>query len=101
MKNWKKVTLFGTAALAALTLAACGKGTSSAEEGKKLTIGYWKGSDTENATLDKMIKQFEEENDVDVIPKVYTDITTQLPTDLSGGTAPDAFYIDSAFFPYL
>lgn len=101
MKNWKKVTIFGTAALAALTLAACGQGTSSAEDGKKLTIGYWKGSDTENATLDKMIKQFEEENDVDVVPKVYTDITTQLPTDLSGGTAPDAFYIDSAFFPYL
>ncbi|WP_270324549.1 hypothetical protein [Lactococcus petauri] len=53
MKNWKKVTIFGTAALAALTLAACGQGTSSAEDGKKLTIGYWKGSDTENATLDK------------------------------------------------
>lgn len=25
MKNWKKVTIFGTAALAALTLAACGQ----------------------------------------------------------------------------
>jgi multiple sugar transport system substrate-binding protein len=102
MKTWKKVSLTAVALMAAASLAACGNSSSSSSDSKTLTIGYWKGSDQENATFDKLVKQFEADNKgVTVQPKVYTDITTQLPTDLSGGTAPDAFYIDSAFYPYL
>lgn len=91
----------GVLAAATVSMAACSGGSGSSDSGKEtLTIGYWKGSDTENA-LDTLIKQFEEDNGVKVESKVYTDITTQLPTDLAGGTAPDVFYIDSSFYPYL
>ncbi|MDR0297725.1 MAG: extracellular solute-binding protein [Streptococcaceae bacterium] len=108
MKNWKKLAIAGVLAGAAtLSLSACSQGASgsaggsSNSETKTLTVGYWKGSDTENATFDKLVKSFEAKYNVTVKPKEYTDITTQLPTDLSGGTAPDAFYIDSSFYPYL
>ena len=102
MKAWKKFLTTGVLAAAAVSLAACSGGSGSSDSGKEtLTIGYWKGSDTENAALDTLIKQFEEDNGVKVESKVYTDITTQLPTDLAGGTAPDVFYIDSSFYPYL
>ncbi|MCL2113290.1 sugar ABC transporter substrate-binding protein [Lactococcus protaetiae] len=106
MKTWKKVTLTGVALMAAASLVACGNssakaGKSGSVKGQTLTVGYWKGSDTENATFDKLVKTFEKKYDVTVKPKVYTNITQQLPTDLSGGTAPDVFYIDSSFYPYL
>ena len=102
MKTWKKFLTTGVLAAATVSMAACSGGSGSSDSGKEtLTIGYWKGSDTENAALDTLIKQFEEDNGVKVESKVYTDITTQLPTDLAGGTAPDVFYIDSSFYPYL
>lgn len=102
MKTWKKFFATSALAAAAVSLAACSGGSSSSGASEDtLTIGYWKGSDTENAALEKLITQFEEENGVTVESKVYTDITTQLPTDLAGGTAPDVFYIDSSFYPYL
>lgn len=101
MKSWKKLLVTGSLALASVSLIACSGGGQTSSDDKTLTIGYWKGSDTENATLDKMIKHFEEKHDVTIESKVYTDITTQLPTDLAGGTAPDVFYIDSSFYPYL
>ncbi|MCL2858841.1 MAG: extracellular solute-binding protein [Streptococcaceae bacterium] len=100
MKLWKKLLISGVVAFAAVALVACGNSKNSSSS-KELTIGYWKGSDTENAAFDKLVKQFEKDNGVTVKTKVYTDITTQLPTDLSAGTAPDAFYIDSSYFPYL
>lgn len=103
MNTWKKVLSLGAVALATVSFAACSGGGSSSKSGdsKTLTVGYWKGSDTENATFDKLVKQFEEDNDVKIEAKVYTDMPTQLPTDLAGGTAPDVFYIDSSFYPYL
>ena len=102
MKTWKKFLTTGVLAAATVSMAACSGGSGSSDSGKEtLTIGDWKGSDTENAALDTLIKQFEEDNGVKVESKVYTDITTQLPTDLAGGTAPDVFYIDSSFYPYL
>ncbi|CQR25256.1 multiple sugar-binding ABC transporter sugar-binding protein precursor [Streptococcus varani] len=102
MKTWKKFFATGLLATAVVGLAACaGGGSKSGSSNDTLTIGYWKGSDTENAALDTLIKKFEEDNGVKVESKVYTDITTQLPTDLAGGTAPDVFYIDSSFYPYL
>ncbi|MBY5033718.1 extracellular solute-binding protein [Streptococcus gallolyticus] len=101
MKTWKKVVTAGAVVLTAATLVACSSGSSKSSDDKTLTIGYWKGSDTENAALNKLIKQFEKDNGVKIESKVYTDITTQLPTDLAGGTAPDVFYIDSSFYPYL
>ncbi|MBS5600974.1 ABC transporter substrate-binding protein [Lactococcus cremoris] len=103
MKTWKKVSLISLIMVGTIGLVACGNSASGSKntQTKTLTVGYWKGSDTENATFDKLVKNFEKANKVDVKPKVYTDITTQLPTDLSGGTAPDVFYIDSSFYPYL
>lgn len=103
MKTWKKVSLISLTLVGAIGLVACGNSASGSKntQTKTLTVGYWKGSDTENTTFDKLVKNFEKENKVNVKPKVYTDITTQLPTDLSGGTAPDVFYIDSSFYPYL
>lgn len=105
MKTWKKVALTGATMMSAAFLVACGntasKKQSGSVKGETLTVGYWKGSDTENATFDKLVKTFEKKYDVTVKPKVYTNITQQLPTDLSGGTAPDVFYIDSSFYPYL
>ena len=87
MKSWKTTVAVSLAALSIAALAACSSTSSeSKEESKTLTIGYWKGNDTENVKVES---------------KVYTDITTQLPTDLSGGTAPDVFYVDSSFYPYL
>ncbi len=102
MKLWKTTVAVSLAALSIATLVACSSTSSKSEqESKTLTIGYWKGNDTENATLNKLIETFEKDNNVKVESKVYTDITTQLPTDLSGGTAPDVFYVDSSFYPYL
>ncbi|MBF0777320.1 ABC transporter substrate-binding protein [Streptococcus cuniculi] len=101
MKTWKKVLGAGALVLTASTLVACSGSSSKSADSKTITIGYWKGNDTENAALDKLIKQFEKDHDAKVESKVYTDITTQLPTDLAGGTAPDVFYIDSSFYPYL
>ncbi|PCR99309.1 ABC transporter substrate-binding protein [Lactococcus fujiensis] len=106
MNTWKKAALAGAAFMAAASLAACSSNSSGSDKsgsvkGETLTVGYWKGSDTENATFNKLVSSFEKKYDVKVKPKVYTDITTQLPTDLSAGVAPDAFYIDSSFYPYL
>ncbi len=83
------------------TLVACGGGGSSRSDENTITVGYWKGSDTENAAFEELIKNYEEETGATVKKKVYTDITTQMPTDFAGGTAPDVFYIDSSFYPYL
>ncbi|RFE01031.1 ABC transporter substrate-binding protein [Streptococcus parauberis] len=102
MKKWQKILTGIVTVATASTMVACSGGNSSSDGGgKTLTVGYWKGSDTENATFKKLVKNFEKETGATVKPKIYTDITKQMPTDFAGGTAPDVFYMDSSFFPYL
>ncbi|MDR0299910.1 MAG: extracellular solute-binding protein, partial [Streptococcaceae bacterium] len=98
MKSWKKIAVVSTAFIAAAALTACSGSSSSS---KTITIGLWKGSDAESAAFKKLVTQFEKDNNATVKTKIYSDYTTQLTTDLSGGTVPDVFYVDSSFYPYL
>ncbi len=82
--------------LAVVTLSACG-----AEPTGHVTIGVWKGNDAEELALDTMIADFEATNDITIEKRVYSDYGTQLTTELIGGTAPDAFYVEASLAPSL
>ncbi|PAB01427.1 sugar ABC transporter substrate-binding protein [Enterococcus canintestini] len=108
MIKWKKVLSFSILALATITLGACG-GSKSANNGadetdfkdKTLKLGVWGGNESEEKTLKAIISDFEKETGAKVELKTYTDYNTQIQTDLIGKTAPDAFYVDSSYFPFL
>lgn len=106
MKKWKKVLTLGALAFASITLVACGsKSDNGADEtdfkGKTLKLGVWGGNESEEKTLKALVADFEKETGADVKLKTYTDYNTQIQTDLIGKTAPDAFYVDSSYFPFL
>lgn len=63
MKTWKKVSLISLTMVGTISLVACGNSASGSKntQTKTLTVGYWKGSDTENATFDKLVKNFEKQ----------------------------------------
>lgn len=104
----------------ALSLAACGGGTSGSTRtdgadkgaapdsaaagggysGKTLSIGIWGGNDQESAAINQVKADFEAKTGAKVEVKVYTDYNTQIQADFIAGTAPDAFYIDAIMFPF-
>lgn len=107
MKNWKKVLTVSAVAVATLSLVACG-GKKEADgskdtdfKGKTLKLGVWGGNESEEKTLKSVIAGFEKETGAKVSLKTYTDYNTQIQTDLIGKTAPDAFYVDSSYYPFL
>ena len=65
-----------------------------AYEGATITIGTWHGNDTEEESLNAVIATFTEKTGIAVERRDYTDINTQLQTELAGGTAPDVFYVN-------
>ncbi|GFH41557.1 hypothetical protein Hs30E_01080 [Lactococcus hodotermopsidis] len=108
MKNWKKVLTFGAVAVAGLSLVACGGKKDDAAgsddtdfKGKTLKLGVWGGNESEEKSLKEVIAGFEKETGAKVDLKTYTDYNTQIQTDLIGKTAPDAFYVDSSYYPFL
>ncbi|MGM0126343.1 multiple sugar transport system substrate-binding protein [Enterococcus sp. AZ194] len=107
MKTWKNILSVGLLAFASISLVACGNGnkTDGKDEtdfkGKTLTVGVWGGNESEEKTLKSLIKDFEEETGAEISLKTYTDYNTQIQTDLIGKTAPDVFYVDSSYFPFL
>ncbi|WP_320934480.1 hypothetical protein [Hungatella effluvii] len=112
-KSIKKVLALGITAVMALSLAACGGGTSGSTRtdgadkgaapdsaaagggysGKTLSIGIWGGNDQESAAINQVKADFEAKTGAKVEVKVYTDYNTQIQADFIAGTAPDAFYI--------
>lgn len=109
MKTWQKIIGTGLVAAVAILLTACGgngrtgqSGNSKTDfTGEKLTIGIWGGNESEETTLDEIIKDFETETGAKIEKKVYTDYNTQIQADMVGKTAPDAFYVDSAMYPWF
>ncbi|MBO0470145.1 extracellular solute-binding protein [Enterococcus sp. DIV0242_7C1] len=106
MKNWKKALTVGVLALASITMVACGnKSDNGADEtdfkGKTLKVGVWGGNESEEKTLKSIVADFEKETGATIELKTYTDYNTQIQTDLIGKTAPDVFYVDSSYFPFL
>lgn len=92
-KSIKKVLALGIAAVMALSLAACGGGTSGSTQtdgadkgaapdsaaadggysGKTLSIGIWGGNDQESAAINQVKADFEAKTGAKVEVKVYTD----------------------------
>ncbi|GAB2022404.1 ABC transporter substrate-binding protein [Pseudolactococcus yaeyamensis] len=107
MTNWKKVLTVGAVVIAGLSLAACGSnnaddGSKETDfKGKTLKLGVWGGNESEEKSLKAVISGFEKETGAKVSLKTYTDYNTQIQTDLIGKTAPDAFYVDSSYYPFL
>ncbi|MBL1229768.1 extracellular solute-binding protein [Enterococcus sp. BWB1-3] len=107
MKKWRKLFMVGILAVASISLVACGNNSSDNGKdetdfnGKTLKLGVWGGNESEEKSLKSLITDFEEETGAKVSLKTYTDYNTQIQTDLIGKTAPDAFYVDSSYFPFL
>ncbi|SKA12757.1 multiple sugar transport system substrate-binding protein [Pilibacter termitis] len=106
MKKWTKwaVTALALATLVATT--ACGKkadngGSETDFKGKTLKVGVWGGNESEEKSLKELVKNFESKTGAKVSLKTYTDYNTQIQTDLIGKTAPDVFYVDSSYYPFL
>lgn len=98
MKTWKKVSLSGTAILAALTLAACGSSSTSASKSGKVTItlGTWDTASGNTQTVEQqVVAGFEKANpnikvNIQATPQNYD---TKLQTQLAAGDAPDIFQL--------
>lgn len=108
MKAWKKIVGAGLVLATAVLVSACGNNGSSESgadktdfKGETLTIGVWGGNESEEKSLDTMIKNFEEETGAKVEKKVYTEYNTQIQADMAGKTAPDAFYVDVSMYPWF
>ncbi|MHC5228642.1 sugar ABC transporter substrate-binding protein [Enterococcus sp. LJL99] len=108
MKAWKKIVGAGLVLATAVLVSACGNNGSSESgadktdfKGDTLTIGVWGGNESEEKSLDTMIKNFEEETGAKVEKKVYTEYNTQIQADMAGKTAPDAFYVDVSMYPWF
>lgn len=99
----KHLALIGIASVAALTLSACGSGSSDKDSGEKVTVMYQR---TEGiTTLDDLFKkakaEYEADNpdvtiDLQPVEAAEDDYVTQLALSLqSPETAPDIFYQDT------
>lgn len=75
-----------------LLLSGCGKDAD-------LVIGMWEGSDNEMEAVEKMVDGFEADTGKTVDIRLYSDYYTELNTELQGGTAPDAFYVEGPTLP--
>jgi len=84
-----------------VTLAACGGGGSDGHAGKELIVGIWGGNDAETAGMEQLKAGFEELTGATLTYRVYTEYNQQIQADLIAGTAPDVFYVDVNFFPFL
>lgn len=107
-RSFKRMGLGVLAGALILGLAACGGNKNSGSTDKKtdfkgetLKIGVWGGNESEEKSLDALIKSFEEETGAKIEKKVYTEYNTQIQTDLVGRTAPDAFYVDASMYPFF
>ena len=82
-------------------LTSCiGAGTST--NPNELIVGIWGGNDAETAGMAQLKSDFESQNPgVTLTYRLYTDYNTQIQADMIAGTAPDVFYVDASFFPFL
>ncbi|MDR2896018.1 MAG: sugar ABC transporter substrate-binding protein, partial [Propionibacteriaceae bacterium] len=98
MKESKIAALALAGALTVSALAGCsgdaGDGASGGS-GEKLTYMY-RGSDAEKAAYQKAIDAFTAETgvEVEVIVTTADDYTTKLQAAITGGQAPDVFYLE-------
>lgn len=90
----KKVAAVVLTGLLGLNLVSCGTAEAKEVSNQKVTVGIWNGNETEQKAFEEVINNFTEQTGIKVEKKIYTDYSTQLRTDLIGGTAPDVFYLD-------
>jgi len=94
MKWYKKIGLLGIVGLTSVLLAACNKSKASQSKDDKVTIEYFNQKKEMDATLKKIIKDFEREN-----PKIHVKMTsvpdagTVLKTRVLSGDVPDVINI--------
>ena len=94
MKWYKKIGLLGIVGLTSVLLAACNKSKASQSKDDTVTIEYFNQKKEMDATLKKIIKDFEREN-----PKIHVKMTsvpdagTVLKTRVLSGDVPDVINI--------
>lgn len=89
------------AATAALALSACSGTGSEGEDGETVTLeyGYW--DQTQDDTMEKIAEAFTAEHpNVTIKPVIapYKEYFTKLQTSVSGGSAPDVFWMNGPNF---
>lgn len=115
MKNMKKFLALGMSAIMAMSVAACGSGTSETSSGQPVEgaqeagnenpsegvkISFWNsftGSDGD--MLVKLVNQFNEENPdgITVEMDISSDFDSQLSTAFAAGTGPTMILSSSAY----
>lgn len=115
MKNMKKFLALGMSAIMAMSVAACGSGTSETSSGQPVEgaqeagnenpsegvkISFWNsftGSDGD--MLVKLVNQFNEENTdgITVEMDISSDFDSQLSTAFAAGTGPTMILSSSAY----
>lgn len=115
MKNMKKFLTLGMSAIMAMSVAACGSGTSETSSGQPVEgaqeagnenpsegvkISFWNsftGSDGD--MLVKLVNQFNEENldGITVEMDISSDFDSQLSTAFAAGTGPTMILSSSAY----
>jgi len=88
------------AATAAVALSGC-SGTTSADEGGKVTLQYAIWDKNQEPAMNKIIKAFEEDHPNITIETQLTpfkDYWTKLQTSMKGGSGPDVFWMNGPNF---
>ena len=91
-------------AMTAVTLSACSsgqQGSGGGADGGDVTITYGMWDQDQKPTMEKIIAAFEKDNpDIDVEIQVtpYKEYFTKLQTSVSGGSAPDVFWMNGPNF---
>ena len=94
MHKWlKRIALAGAAAMAMISLSACGNHQNS-QAGKKVTIEYFNQKKEMSGTLKQIIKDFEKKNpNIHVKELDVPNAGTVLKTRILSGDVPDVVNI--------